>query len=146
MYYYFKMVYENYWPTVTKLKFFRKVITTFQMTVLFILITFEELIFWKFFISFTFTFFCLAQIYCKEYCKLKLPQFFLFFSIFFLLVFRFSILPNSEETNYQTENVLYNYIMIDLRKIWKLGIFQPEFTCSKLTVETLTQGVKYVQS
>ena len=27
-----------------------------------------------------------------------------------------------------------------------LGHFQPAFTCSKLTIETLEQGVKYVQS
>ena len=27
-----------------------------------------------------------------------------------------------------------------------LRVFQPAFTCSKLTVETLEQGVKYVQS
>ena len=27
--------------------------------------------------------------------------------------------------------------------IWKS---QPEFTCSKLTIETLEQGMKYVQS
>ena len=26
------------------------------------------------------------------------------------------------------------------------GIAQPAFTCSKLTIETLEQGVKYVQS
>ena len=28
----------------------------------------------------------------------------------------------------------------------KLSITQPAFTCSKLTIETLEQGVKYVQS
>ena len=27
-----------------------------------------------------------------------------------------------------------------------LGVTQPAFTCSKLTIETLEQGVKYVQS
>ena len=42
-------------------------------------------------------------------------------------------------------------------KVFKLGIIndkskkrlaaaQPEFTCSKLTIETLEQGMKYVQS
>ena len=36
------------------------------------------------------------------------------------------------------------------KEVWKslksLGITQPAFTCSKLTIETLEQGVKYVQS
>ena len=29
---------------------------------------------------------------------------------------------------------------------YRLGIFQPTITCSKLIIETLEQGVKYVQS
>ena len=33
----------------------------------------------------------------------------------------------------------------DIKSI-KLRIIQPAFTCSKLTIETLEQGVKYVQS
>ena len=28
----------------------------------------------------------------------------------------------------------------------EVGVSQPAFTCSKLTIETLEQGVKYVQS
>ena len=31
------------------------------------------------------------------------------------------------------------------RKLYSIS-FQPAFTCSKLTIETLKQGVKYVQS
>ena len=30
--------------------------------------------------------------------------------------------------------------------VLKLGFTQPAITCSKLTIETLEQGVKYVQS
>ena len=30
--------------------------------------------------------------------------------------------------------------------LWKRYVAQPAFTCSKLTIETLEQGVKYVQS
>ena len=30
--------------------------------------------------------------------------------------------------------------------LWFLGLSQPAITCSKLTIETLEQGVKYVQS
>ena len=28
----------------------------------------------------------------------------------------------------------------------RIGVTQPAFTCTKLTIETLEQGVKYVQS
>ena len=33
-----------------------------------------------------------------------------------------------------------------LSKIWLRDTIQPAFTCSKLTIETLEQGLKYVQS
>ena len=33
-----------------------------------------------------------------------------------------------------------------LNGLSKLELSQPAFTCSKLTIETLEQGVKYVQS
>ena len=32
------------------------------------------------------------------------------------------------------------------RKFWPNIIYQPAITCSKLTIETLERGVKYVQS
>ena len=45
------------------------------------------------------------------------------------------------------EGVVYkNEITISLGFRWILHFSQPAFTCSKLTIETLEQGVKYVQS
>ena len=41
---------------------------------------------------------------------------------------------------------LRKQILIRLRLLLALSRSQPAFTCSKLTIETLEQGVKYVQS
>ena len=40
---------------------------------------------------------------------------------------------------------IFCQIGIGYNCLWKVLISQPAFTCSKLTVETLEQGVKYVQ-
>ena len=36
--------------------------------------------------------------------------------------------------------------LLSSRAIAQRGLYQSGFTCSKLTIETLEQGVKYVQS
>ena len=44
---------------------------------------------------------------------------------------------------------MINEAVIDAEIMWALDVAmstQPESTCSKLTIETLEQGVKYVQS
>ena len=40
----------------------------------------------------------------------------------------------------------YRTLFYQRTKITKAVTSQPAFTCSKLTIETLEQGVKYVQS
>ena len=42
---------------------------------------------------------------------------------------------------YQGQNV-----EVLVKTVLNLALIQPAFTCSKLTTETLEQGVKYVQS
>ena len=49
-------------------------------------------------------------------------------------------------------NVYYTLVLINdshkpINKTWRLWqLTQPAITCSKLTIETLEQGVKYVQN
>ena len=43
---------------------------------------------------------------------------------------------------FSAESVLFSMAVLGT---WKLAA-QPAYTCSKLTIETLEQGVKYVQS
>ena len=45
-----------------------------------------------------------------------------------------------------TTHILSKLRSIKLSPVTKTGISQPTITCSKLTIETLEQGVKYVQS
>ena len=41
---------------------------------------------------------------------------------------------------------LMNKLILSIITMKKLDLSQPAITCSKLTIETLEQGVKYVQS
>ena len=52
---------------------------------------------------------------------------------------------------FQSTEIAKNTLELSLIKVtsrndWLKGTSEPVFTCSKLTIETLEQGVKYVQS
>ena len=46
----------------------------------------------------------------------------------------------------ENAKIFYSDLATSLMKNHQLHLTQPAITCSKLTIETLEQGVKYVQS
>ena len=58
---------------------------------------------------------------------------------------------NNQSISYQcsisiTMNTSENQRLSNAFRGYRLGIFQPTITCSKLIIETIELGVKYVQS
>ena len=54
-----------------------------------------------------------------------------------------------KQSNATEETTKSTFSSLDAEIMWALDVAmstQPAFTCSKLTIETLEQGVKYVQS
>ena len=60
--------------------------------------------------------------------------------------------PSSETFLKQCHELFFNktfkgeYINLNFQNVSSIGVTQSAFTCSKLTIETLEQGVKYVEN